>query len=198
VIVDYPCSQSLNRISPALFTAKKRLEGNTRPWTLFRHSQIADELRSTITRRQPASASSFSRWRCTARCTAGRCRRQGEGRQSAGPDPALGNAGDYQDGAKKDRRLRAEDRIGSNVHAQNGDSMTTNLLRFLKVVGVAAMTAAWWLVVMAEEAEAGAWPTDGTSVTTTLTSTSHSATALRPATDGEPYPGILAACWARP
>ena len=43
VIVDYPSSQSLNCISPALFGAKKKLEGNTRRWTLFRHAQVADE-----------------------------------------------------------------------------------------------------------------------------------------------------------
>lgn len=40
VIVDYPTSQSLNRIAPLLFGAKKRIEGNTRTWTLFRHADI--------------------------------------------------------------------------------------------------------------------------------------------------------------
>lgn len=41
VVVDYPTSQSLNAVAPALFGAKKKFEGNTRTWTLFRHSQIA-------------------------------------------------------------------------------------------------------------------------------------------------------------
>lgn len=42
VILDYPTSQSLNRIAPRLFGAKKKLEGNTRPFRLFRHAEIAD------------------------------------------------------------------------------------------------------------------------------------------------------------
>ena len=37
VIVDYPTSQSLNAIAPMLFGAKKRIEKDTRTWTLFRH-----------------------------------------------------------------------------------------------------------------------------------------------------------------
>jgi 2-polyprenyl-3-methyl-5-hydroxy-6-metoxy-1,4-benzoquinol methylase len=44
VVVDYPTSQSLNAIAPALFGAKKKFEKNTRTWTLFRHAQIAGEL----------------------------------------------------------------------------------------------------------------------------------------------------------
>jgi 2-polyprenyl-3-methyl-5-hydroxy-6-metoxy-1,4-benzoquinol methylase len=43
VIVDYPTSEGLNAIAPALFGAKKKLEGNTREWRLFRHSEIDDE-----------------------------------------------------------------------------------------------------------------------------------------------------------
>lgn len=43
VILDYPTSQSLNRIAPLLFRAKKRLEGNTRTWALFRHDEIRRE-----------------------------------------------------------------------------------------------------------------------------------------------------------
>jgi len=43
VIVDYPTSQSLNKIAPLLFEAKKKLEGNTRVWTLFRHNEIFRE-----------------------------------------------------------------------------------------------------------------------------------------------------------
>jgi 2-polyprenyl-3-methyl-5-hydroxy-6-metoxy-1,4-benzoquinol methylase len=45
VVVDYPTSQSLNAASPALFGAKKRAEGNTRPWRLFRHSEIREAFR---------------------------------------------------------------------------------------------------------------------------------------------------------
>jgi len=40
VVVDYPTSQSVNAIAPALFGAKKKFEKNTRTWTLFRHAQI--------------------------------------------------------------------------------------------------------------------------------------------------------------
>jgi ubiquinone/menaquinone biosynthesis C-methylase UbiE len=42
VIVDYPTSQSLNKVAPLLFKAKKRLEGNTRTWRLFRHSEVIE------------------------------------------------------------------------------------------------------------------------------------------------------------
>ena len=42
VVVDYPTGQSLNRFAPLLFGAKKRLEGDTRTWTLFRHRQVLD------------------------------------------------------------------------------------------------------------------------------------------------------------
>ena len=40
VIVDYPTSQSLNCLAPRLFGAKKKLEGNTRAFRLFRHEEI--------------------------------------------------------------------------------------------------------------------------------------------------------------
>lgn len=43
VIVDYPTSQGLNAIAPALFGAKKRLEGNTRTWQMFRHEEVEAE-----------------------------------------------------------------------------------------------------------------------------------------------------------
>ena len=43
VIVDYPTSQSANRIAPALFGAKKKIEGDTRTWRLFRHEEVAGE-----------------------------------------------------------------------------------------------------------------------------------------------------------
>jgi hypothetical protein len=42
VIVDYPTSEGLNAIAPALFGAKKKLEGNTREWRLFRHAEVDD------------------------------------------------------------------------------------------------------------------------------------------------------------
>lgn len=42
VIVDYPTSQSVNAIAPAFFGAKKKVEKNTRTWTLFRHRQIRE------------------------------------------------------------------------------------------------------------------------------------------------------------
>jgi len=43
VVVDYPTSQGLNAIAPALFDAKKKLEGNTRQWRMFRHVEIEAE-----------------------------------------------------------------------------------------------------------------------------------------------------------
>jgi len=43
VIVDYPTSRSLNKIAPALFGAKKQIEGNTRTWRLFSHGEIEGE-----------------------------------------------------------------------------------------------------------------------------------------------------------
>jgi 2-polyprenyl-3-methyl-5-hydroxy-6-metoxy-1,4-benzoquinol methylase len=43
VIADYPTSQSVNCIAPALFGAKKKIERNTRTWTLFTHGQIRAE-----------------------------------------------------------------------------------------------------------------------------------------------------------
>jgi len=42
VIVDYPTSESANRIAPALFGAKRKLEGNTRLWRLFRHREVEE------------------------------------------------------------------------------------------------------------------------------------------------------------
>jgi 2-polyprenyl-3-methyl-5-hydroxy-6-metoxy-1,4-benzoquinol methylase len=40
VIVDYPTSTSVNAIAPLLFGAKKKLEGNTRPFRLFSHAEV--------------------------------------------------------------------------------------------------------------------------------------------------------------
>ncbi|MBN1557585.1 MAG: methyltransferase domain-containing protein [Lentisphaerae bacterium] len=45
VIVDYPTSQSVNRLAPFLFKAKKGLEGNTRTWRLFRHEEVCGAFR---------------------------------------------------------------------------------------------------------------------------------------------------------
>jgi 2-polyprenyl-3-methyl-5-hydroxy-6-metoxy-1,4-benzoquinol methylase len=42
VVVDYPTSESLNRVAPALFGAKKRLEKNTRTFTLFTHREVEE------------------------------------------------------------------------------------------------------------------------------------------------------------
>lgn len=43
VIIDYPTSQSLNIIAPMLFEAKKKIETNTRTWTLFKHREVIAE-----------------------------------------------------------------------------------------------------------------------------------------------------------
>ena len=42
VVVDYPTSESLNRVAPALFGAKKRIEKNTRTFTLFTHREVEE------------------------------------------------------------------------------------------------------------------------------------------------------------
>ncbi|HDQ41858.1 MAG TPA: class I SAM-dependent methyltransferase [Desulfonatronum sp.] len=42
VIIDYPTSQSVNSIAPMLFSAKKKLEGNTRTWRSFTHAEIKE------------------------------------------------------------------------------------------------------------------------------------------------------------
>lgn len=46
VIADYPTSQSVNRVAPALFGAKKQIEKDTRHWSLFRHSEVEDAFAS--------------------------------------------------------------------------------------------------------------------------------------------------------
>lgn len=56
VIVDYPTSEGLNAIAPALFGAKKKLEGNTREWRLFRHDEVDKEFAKhgfVLKKRQP-------------------------------------------------------------------------------------------------------------------------------------------------
>ena len=47
VIVDYPTSESLNRVAPALFGAKKRIEKNTRTFTLFTHREVEEAFSSS-------------------------------------------------------------------------------------------------------------------------------------------------------
>lgn len=44
VVVDYPASQGFNALAPALFGAKKKLEGNTREWRMFTHTEVDGEL----------------------------------------------------------------------------------------------------------------------------------------------------------
>ncbi len=40
VLVDYPTSRSANAVAEALFGLKKRVEGNTRPFTVFKDQQV--------------------------------------------------------------------------------------------------------------------------------------------------------------
>lgn len=42
VIIDYPAVQSVNFIAPYLFQLKKNVEGNTRPFTCFKESQLLE------------------------------------------------------------------------------------------------------------------------------------------------------------
>lgn len=46
VLVDYPVVQSANCIAPFLFQMKKSLEGNTRPFTCFKESELLDVFKS--------------------------------------------------------------------------------------------------------------------------------------------------------
>jgi SAM-dependent methyltransferase len=41
VVVDYPALRSVNAVSGALFALKKRVEGNTRPFAVFRDRELA-------------------------------------------------------------------------------------------------------------------------------------------------------------
>lgn len=43
VIIDYPAVRSLNFFSPLLFRMKRKIEGNTRKYTLFRHKDVDSE-----------------------------------------------------------------------------------------------------------------------------------------------------------
>lgn len=42
VLADFPTLASVNVLTPRLFGMKKRLEGNTRPYTLFREAEVAE------------------------------------------------------------------------------------------------------------------------------------------------------------
>jgi 2-polyprenyl-3-methyl-5-hydroxy-6-metoxy-1,4-benzoquinol methylase len=42
VLVDYPAVRSVNYVMPLIFPLKKRLEGNTRPFTCFRESELLE------------------------------------------------------------------------------------------------------------------------------------------------------------
>lgn len=46
VILDYPTVRSLNYISPLLFSLKKRIEKNTRPFVCYRESEIIEYLKT--------------------------------------------------------------------------------------------------------------------------------------------------------
>jgi SAM-dependent methyltransferase len=41
VVLDYPTIEGLNALAPALFGAKRKVEGDTRPWRMFRHDEVA-------------------------------------------------------------------------------------------------------------------------------------------------------------
>lgn len=56
VVFDYPTTQSLNVVADSLFGLKKKLEKNTRPFTLFRHDDIRKVLETqgyTVTAIRP-------------------------------------------------------------------------------------------------------------------------------------------------
>lgn len=42
VVIDYPSSRSVNAVSDLLFGLKKRVEGNTRTFTVFRDAEVAE------------------------------------------------------------------------------------------------------------------------------------------------------------
>ena len=46
LIVDYPAVRSINYVAPILFQWKKRLEGNTRPFTCFKEFELLRECKS--------------------------------------------------------------------------------------------------------------------------------------------------------
>ena len=46
VIVDFPTTRSFNKLAPAMFDAKKKIEKNTRRWRMFSDREIAAEFAS--------------------------------------------------------------------------------------------------------------------------------------------------------
>lgn len=46
VLIDYPPLISSNLIAPLAFQVKKRIEGNTRPFSIFTHREIEDQFKS--------------------------------------------------------------------------------------------------------------------------------------------------------
>ena len=59
VIVDYPTIQSINVFSSSMFGLKKKLEGNTRPFTLFKHSEIMVEFQKNNFGKESSHAQFF-------------------------------------------------------------------------------------------------------------------------------------------
>jgi 2-polyprenyl-3-methyl-5-hydroxy-6-metoxy-1,4-benzoquinol methylase len=56
VVVDYPTSSSINAVSGALFSLKKRVEGNTRPFLVFEDEEVAAAFEASgfrVTARRP-------------------------------------------------------------------------------------------------------------------------------------------------
>jgi 2-polyprenyl-3-methyl-5-hydroxy-6-metoxy-1,4-benzoquinol methylase len=56
VVVDYPTRRSVNAVSEAFFAMKKRVEGDTRPFTVFRDAEIEDAFAASgfaVTARRP-------------------------------------------------------------------------------------------------------------------------------------------------
>lgn len=59
VMIDYPATRSINFIAPQLFRFKKRVEGNTRPFTAFRESKLLEVFESHDFKRDDRYAQFF-------------------------------------------------------------------------------------------------------------------------------------------
>ena len=59
IVFDYPTSQSINAVAPALFKVKKRLEQDTRHWHLFKHRELTEEFEKNGFRRAATRAQFF-------------------------------------------------------------------------------------------------------------------------------------------
>ena len=67
VVVDYPTRRSVNAVADLFFGLKKGVEGDTRPFTVFRDARDRGAPSRRTASRPPAAArSSSSRWRSTA------------------------------------------------------------------------------------------------------------------------------------